>query len=299
MISGSYWPGDITVFFGEGNGRFAAGDFLKDPGGKNANAGPPWTSARKPHMDSLAAAPWLVDWDDDGDLDLLVGNISGHVVLLANEGGAKTPQFVRKGPIEAAGKVLSVDDNDAGPTTADWDGDGRWDLVIGGGAGTVMFFRNEGAKGAPKFAAGVELVKGSGHGDAKEGEEPKGPGSRCKPHVCDWNGDGALDLLVGDFASLSGPEPVLTDEQQATKKELEAESRQNSDAMSKLFEKCDNDIEKLTGDDKKAWDAVEKRSSEIWEQLRPLQAEHKTAGFVWVYLRRPAANATTGDGGKR
>ncbi|HZN41652.1 MAG TPA: VCBS repeat-containing protein [Planctomycetota bacterium] len=295
MISGSYWPGDITVFFRQGAAKFAAGECLKDPDGKNANAGPPWVSAKKPQMDSLAAAPWLVDWDADGDLDLLVGNIAGRVVLLANEGDKKSPKFVRKGPIEAAGQVLEVDHNDAGPTTADWDGDGLWDLVVGGGVGTVKFFRNEGTRQAPKFAAGVELLKGSGHGGVAHGEEPKQPASRCKPHVCDWNGDGTLDLLVGDFASLTGPEPELTDEQKATKAKLMKEQSTISEAMSKLFQKCDNDPDTLTGDDKTQWDTIQKRSSEIWKELTPLQAEHKTAGFVWVYLRKPPMKAAANE----
>jgi len=279
------------VFFGQGAGKFAAGEFLKDEDGKNANAGPPWESAKKPQMDSLAAAPWLVDWDDDGDLDLLVGNISGHVVLLANEGDRKTPKFVRKGPIEAGGQVLDVDRNDAGPTTADWDGDGKWDLIVGGGAGTILFFRNEGTKGAPKLAAGVELVKGSGHGGGKVGDEPKAPASRVKPHVCDWNGDGTLDLLVGDCAHLTGPERVLTDEQKATKKRLEADMNKVSDEIGELFRKCDNDTEKLVGDDKAAFEAAMKKNTDIWKELQPLQPEHKTAGFVWVYLRKPGAKA--------
>jgi hypothetical protein len=292
MISGSYWPGDISVFYGQGKGQFAAGKFLEDASGKNANAGPPWESAKKPQMDSLAAAPWLVDWDADGDLDLLVGNIAGHVVLLSNDGDSKTPKFTRKGPIDAGGQVLSVDNNDAGPTAADWDGDGLWDLVVGGGAGTVMFFRNEGTRQAPKFAAGVELVKGKGHGALPHGEEPKQPASRCKPHVCDWNGDGTLDLLVGDFTSITGPEPKLTEAQKARKAELDKEQQTTSEAMFKLYEKCDNDPDKLAGDDKKQWDSIQSRLSEIWTELRPLQAENKPAGFVWVYLRKAAAEAS-------
>lgn len=296
MISGSYWPGDISVFFRNADGTFAAGEFLKDPDGKNANGGPPWKSAKKPEMDSLAAAPWLVDWDDDGDLDLLIGNIAGHVVLLTNEGGPKTPQFVRKGPLEAGGEVLDVDSNDAGPTTADWDGDGRWDLVVGGGAGTVKWFRNEGTKGAPKLAKGVELVKGNGHGPAKNGAT--GPAMRVKPHVVDWNGDGALDLLLGDYTSSKGPEPELTAEQRATRTKLEAEQREVSTEMGRLFEKCDNDTDQLQGEDKKAWEKVQKRSSELWEALRPLQAEHKPAGHVWVLLRKPASAAVEGSARK-
>src|SRR5262245_53325851 len=296
MISGSYWPGDITVFFGQGAGKFAAGEFLKDVEGKKANAGPPWESEKKPQMDSLAAAPWLVDWDADGDLDLLVGNIAGHVVLLANEGDKKTPKFERKGPIEAGGQVLDVDHNDAGPTTADWDGDGSWDLIVGGGAGTVMFFRNEGSKQAPKFAAGVELVKGKGHASRAQGDEPRQAASRCKPDVCDWNGDGTLDLLVGDFASLKGPEPKLTDEQKARKAELEKELQATNETFNKLYQKSDNDPDKLTGEDKTQWDATQARSSEIWKALQPLQAEHKNGGFVWVYLRKPPTKAAANEG---
>ncbi|HEX5053913.1 MAG TPA: VCBS repeat-containing protein [Planctomycetota bacterium] len=296
MISGSYWPGDISIFYGQGGGKWAAAEFAKDAEGKNANAGPPWASKNKPQMDSLAAAPWLVDWDGDGDLDLLVGNIAGHVVLLANEGGPKTPKFVRKGPIEAGGAVLDVDNNDAGPTTADWDGDGLWDLIVGGGAGSVVFFRNEGTRTAPKFAAGVPLVKGNGHGTLEHGQQPTAAASRCKPHVCDWNGDGALDLLVGDFASVTGAEPELSEAQKATKAKLVAERSELSQKQGKLLTRCDNDLERLTGDDKKQWDAVRERIGKVYEALRPLEAENKFAGFVWVYLQRKPANAAGGSG---
>jgi hypothetical protein len=65
--------------------------------------------------------------------------------------------------------------------------------------------------------------------------------------------------------------------------------------MSKLFQKCDNDLDKLAGDDKTQWDTIQKRSSEIWQELTPLQAEHLTAGFVWVYLRKPATKTAANE----
>jgi hypothetical protein len=139
-------------------------------------------------------------------------------------------------------------------------------------------------------------VKGKGHEPLAHGDVPKQPASRCKPHVCDWNGDGTLDLLVGDFASMTGPEPKLTDAQKAKKAELEKEMSANSEAICKLIDKCDNDLDKLVGKDKQQWDAAQNRSSEIWQALQPLQAESTMGGFVWVYLRKPATKAAANEG---
>jgi len=145
------------MFKGLGGGKYAKGEILKDKAGKDLNAGPPWKSERKPEMDSLAASPWLVDFDGDGDLDLLIGNISGYVVLLRNEGDRTHPAFVRVGHVQAGGSDIKVD-GDAGPTTADWDGDGKWDLLVGAGNGAVTWYRNTGTNQAPVFASGVELI---------------------------------------------------------------------------------------------------------------------------------------------
>src|SRR5262249_16855449 len=160
------------MFRGLGGGKYAKGEILKDKDGKNLNAGPPWKSERKPEMDSLAASPWLVDFDGDGDLDLLVGNIAGYVVLLRNEGDRTHPPFVRVAHVQAGGSDLKVE-GDAGPFTADWDGDGKWDLIVGAGDGSVTWFRNTGTNQAPVFASGVQLIGPSGHDQIPAGEEPR------------------------------------------------------------------------------------------------------------------------------
>lgn len=90
---------------------------------------------RDPHV-----ACHAIDWDADGDLDLLVGDASGRVTLYRNEGTRKAPKL-------AAGETLLperggrfVDERcktaelcamRAKPWVTDWNGDGRPDLLVG------------------------------------------------------------------------------------------------------------------------------------------------------------------------
>lgn len=281
LFSGSYWPGDLSMFRGLGGGKFAAGVFLQAKGGGNLNAGPLWESADEPHMDSLAASPAPVDWDADGDFDLLVGNIAGRVILILNEGDAKNPAFGAKRAVQAADKDLEVD-GDAGPAVADWDGDGRWDLLVGADDGSVRWFRNVGTASAPEFAAGTILVEGAGWNGATiaAGTVPTHPGVRVKPATADWNRDGLLDLLVGDFVQQKRPEPVLNDEQRAERDRLRAE-------MAALSEQP-------PGEDELAQSAWSERWARLYQALEPLEAGETPCGFVWVYLRQPAASKAAG-----
>jgi hypothetical protein len=287
LISGSYWPGDLYVFLGKGGGAFGPAGKLVDPTGANASAGGPWNNPGTPDQDALATSPRVVDWDFDGDYDLVVGNLLGHVVLLRNEGGPKTPKFVRKGPIRAGGDVLEVDRSDAAPSVEDWDGDGLWDLVVGGGSGAVVFFRNQGRVGAPRFAPGVELRRGRGDGRYEPGKEPEGPGLRVKPHVVDWNGDGALDLLLGDLAIPKGPRRTLTPQERARKNALLAERAEAAATIERLRDKCGGDFTRLRAEEQRAVDAATRRREAIAAELEPL-LEGGGSGFVWVYLRKPA-----------
>ena len=77
------------------------------------------------------------------------------------------------------------------PIAADWDGDGEVDLVSGNKTGEVYWFRNAGKKGMATLEAPRKIVESA----AKEG---LGRGTNAQVEVCDWDGDGDLDLLVGD-----------------------------------------------------------------------------------------------------
>jgi hypothetical protein len=72
---------------------------------------------------------------------------------------------------------------------ADLDGDGDVDLVIGDTNGAVYFAKNEGTRTEPKFTKREPL---------RVGDQPMKVSHKSDPIPVDWNGDGILDILVGD-----------------------------------------------------------------------------------------------------
>jgi hypothetical protein len=141
-----------------------------------------------------------VDWDGDGDIDLLAGSRKGLVFLLENAGTPRAPRFAEPAPLRAGDAPLQAPRGDAGPHAADWDGDGDLDLLVGDEAGRVTLFRNAGTRKGPRLEVGVELLPPQGSRFVEErcrGAELCA--MRAKPWVVDWNGDGLSDLLVGDF----------------------------------------------------------------------------------------------------
>jgi len=139
IISGS-WPGEIYFFHREADGKFAAGVQLKGKDGKPLNVG-------------SASAAFAADWRGTGKLDLIVGNVTGEVWLIPNESKDEELVFGTPRRLELGGALIKVL-GDAAPVVADWDGDGKLDLIVGAGDGSVWFYRNIGDAKKPKLAAG-------------------------------------------------------------------------------------------------------------------------------------------------
>jgi hypothetical protein len=123
---------------------------------------------------------------------MLTGNISGQLHWIRNEGSPTAFKFGSRRPLMAGGGPAKVAGGDAHPVVVDWDGDRVIDLLVGTGDGGVTFFKGsrEGSSGAPALLPGKRLEAGG---------KPIKLGTRLKLCVTDWNDDGKLDLLAGNF----------------------------------------------------------------------------------------------------
>ncbi|MFC1529242.1 FG-GAP repeat domain-containing protein [Gemmatimonadota bacterium] len=77
----------------------------------------------------MAAAPHVVDWDDDGSHDLLVGNYDGAVRFYRNTSSTGMPRLSR--PIELVSRQQRDFGRYSKVCTGDWNNDGHLDLIMG------------------------------------------------------------------------------------------------------------------------------------------------------------------------
>src|SRR5262245_59495404 len=127
VVSGSF-PGEVYWFRRLKDGTFAAPEFLKHSTGETVKPG-------------YCSATNVADWDRDGDLDLVIGSITGDVFFAANESADSIPKYAALVRVEAVKERTGR--GDSAPIVADWDVDGRPDLLMGSELGDVVWFRNQ------------------------------------------------------------------------------------------------------------------------------------------------------------
>lgn len=141
----------------------------------------------------------VVDWDADGDDDLLIGGyVTGRIFWYENTGRSDdgTPILHFRGHLMADGKPLDVGWS-ANPAAADIDADGDLDLIVG-------VWRKWGNETPPEIAENfLTYYENIGTRTAsvltmkplpRIGEFPNE--IIASPTLADWDGDGDLDLTV-------------------------------------------------------------------------------------------------------
>lgn len=216
--------GKPDLIVGDEDGRVA---FLENTGRFTAEQTPVFLPPRyfQQQADDLKfgalATPAGFDWDGDGDIDLLCGNTAGHVGFFENLSGpgVAKPKFAAPVLLEVDGRPLRIMAGENGSiqgpaeakwgyttfTVADWDGDGRPDLVLNSILGEVVWYRNIGTRAAPKLAPAQPIeVEWDGPQPvlAWGWRKPAGKALltqwRTTPVAVDWNQDGLVDLVMLD-----------------------------------------------------------------------------------------------------
>jgi hypothetical protein len=231
----------------------------------------------------------------DGDLDLLIGSMEGEVSLITNRGSGRKHRFsATEQVLEAGGRPIMVPGGEAGPRTADWDGDGLIDLLVSAGNGSVLLFRNQGTNKEPVLDEGEFLI-GPSRWNMQVlavGEAPE-PGRGARIHVVDWNGDGQLDLLKGDSCRFRREREDLTEDEHETFLRLRERYRDLDRALARhmyqrdiaAFEGTASSIDQDTYLEEHY--AIQHSLGRVSSEIGPLTELRMTAtGYVWVYLRK-------------
>ncbi len=178
------------------------------------------------------AAPFVCDWDGDGDQDLLVGGGYGWPRIVINEGDDRRPAFAEARLIMSEGEPIRVlRDLILGPPACwhnmgypfpayvDWDADGLPDLIVPNETNRIVWYRNIGSREAPEFGAQQQIIV-DGYPDSPELRTATAELVAAHPHVyptnehqpfywrsgcdfADFNGDGLLDMVARDWSKYS------------------------------------------------------------------------------------------------
>jgi len=213
---------DLVV--GDEDGRIA---LIQNTGKSMSDGTPEFLAPRYFQQESddlkfgALATPVGVDWDGDGDMDIITGCSAGYIAFIENLSGpgVEHPKWAAPKKLKADGKVIRFmagpNGSIQGPaeakwgyttvSVADWDGDGLPDVIANSIWGKVVWFKNIGTRKKPELAAAQPIEvewEGVAPPLAWGWQKPEGKALltqwRTTPFVIDWNHDGLADLVMLD-----------------------------------------------------------------------------------------------------
>jgi len=133
------------------------------------------------------ANPVINDWDEDGRKDLVIGSDDLTILVYLNTGTNEAPTFDGYTTIDTDFTITEIK---IALDIGDLNGDGLKDIAFGHWQGTVVYYPNTGTNAAPEFAEAYELTANGQTID---------PGGWTHAELDDWDEDGNLDLLFGEW----------------------------------------------------------------------------------------------------
>ena len=146
--------------------------------------------------------PWVGDFTGDGIPDIVTGGYTTGMIWLFRSTGRDekgVPKLEYVGPLEADGQPIDTTWA-AAPSVADFNGDGKLDLVTGswwwsgiphqptpGQIDFLMYYKGVGDSNKPALTRAPL---------PREGDFPGSEAEIARPSLVDWNNDGLIDLMV-------------------------------------------------------------------------------------------------------
>jgi len=231
--------------------------------------------SREEMTKNICTRPTAVDWDGDGDLDLVVGNFAGSFYVFSGKG--KGEFFPKPEPIMVGDSPLQITGAHSDPFVVDWDNDGDLDLVSGSSNGGVQWSENQTGKGKTpeltQFKTLIDATRRTSSSMYLKESELFGPTQSTRVWVDDVNSDGKLDILVGDSVTLVSRVEGIS-EQEFTNKY--AEWQKDFDAAMKEYSDAKEPEERRK---------ASQRYQEVYSQRSKLMTQERT-GFVWLYVQK-------------
>ncbi|MDX2442878.1 MAG: VCBS repeat-containing protein [Bacteroidales bacterium] len=138
-------------------------------------------------------SPNLVDWDGDGDLDLICGEFLDRITFFENVGTRTKPKYTSGQFLEVNGEIIHLELEMLELVVYDWEKDGDLDIIVGKEDGRVVIIENIGSdkSGKPLLAEPTYF---------KQRAEYVKSGALSTPCSYDWDGDGDEDIIAGNTA---------------------------------------------------------------------------------------------------